>query len=115
VRFVSDGDCHFYYQAEKTTIALRIHHPELADIWGDLERNIGVVAPQKAEQPQGLKVSLLPFQRESLFWMRQQEKGEWGGGLLADEMGYFLAILFILTPFTDHVLVWVKQSKLYPS
>jgi hypothetical protein len=47
-----------------------------------------VEATEKASQPSGLKVKLLPFQQESLFWMRKQEKySEWKGGMLADEMG----------------------------
>ncbi|KAG1775703.1 SNF2 family N-terminal domain-containing protein [Suillus placidus] len=53
--------------AEKFSLALKKHHPELKDVWGD--------------------VTLLPFQQESLFWMRKQEQGIWHGGMLADEMG----------------------------
>ncbi|KAG2070033.1 hypothetical protein BDR04DRAFT_1143010 [Suillus decipiens] len=73
--------------AEKSSLALRKHHPELKDVWGDVESSIPIVVPEKAEQPAGLKVTLLPFQRESLFWMRKQEQGIWHGGMLADEMG----------------------------
>ncbi|TEB29534.1 hypothetical protein FA13DRAFT_1734745 [Coprinellus micaceus] len=74
-------------QSEKTGLALREHHPELRDIWGDLEATKPKQAPIKADQPEGLKVQLLPFQRESLHWMRNQEKTIWAGGILADEMG----------------------------
>lgn len=42
-----------------------------------------VVVPEKAEQPPELKLKLLPFQREGLFWMRKQEQGVWKGGMLA--------------------------------
>ncbi|KAG9118333.1 DNA repair protein rad16, partial [Ceratobasidium sp. 392] len=73
--------------AERTAVALLVHHPELEDVWGDLEKKIKPVQPQKADQPEGLKVSLLPFQQESLYWMRKQENGPWCGGMLADEMG----------------------------
>ncbi|CAE6445882.1 unnamed protein product [Rhizoctonia solani] len=73
--------------AERTTVMLAIQHPELEDVWGDLERTVKPVAPEKAPQPEGLKVTLLPFQQESLFWMRKQETGPWSGGMLADEMG----------------------------
>ncbi|TFY60608.1 hypothetical protein EVJ58_g5037 [Rhodofomes roseus] len=73
--------------AEKSTIALQIHHPELKDVWGSLERSVAIVEPKKAEAPPGLKISLLPFQQEGLYWMREQEKGPWKGGMLADEMG----------------------------
>ncbi|CAE6397215.1 unnamed protein product [Rhizoctonia solani] len=73
--------------AERTAVMLSVHHPELQDVWGDLEKTIKPVAPQKADQPEGLKVTLLPFQQESLHWMRKQETGLWSGGMLADEMG----------------------------
>ena len=50
---------------------------------------------EKAAQPPSLKVKLLPFQQEALFWMRNQEKySEWKGGMLADEMGEFFHIPF---------------------
>jgi DNA repair protein RAD16 len=32
----------------------------------------------------------LPFQKESLYWMRKQEEGPWKGGMLADESECFL-------------------------
>ena len=59
------------------------HHAELRNVWGDLEENISVLIPQQAEQPENMKVTLLPFQRESLYWMRKQENGVWSGGMLA--------------------------------
>ncbi|KAI0034397.1 SNF2 family N-terminal domain-containing protein [Vararia minispora EC-137] len=73
--------------AEKTTVALQLFHPELRDAWGDLEANLKIITPVRAEQPSGLRVTLLPFQQESLYWMRKQELGPYAGGLLADEMG----------------------------
>ncbi|KAH9483020.1 ATP-dependent helicase rhp16 [Psilocybe cubensis] len=73
--------------AERTSLALRRNHPELRDVWGDLEKDIPIIQPKKAEQPTNLKLTLLPFQKESLYWMKQQEKGVWSGGMLADEMG----------------------------
>ncbi|KAG5642615.1 hypothetical protein DXG03_002485 [Asterophora parasitica] len=73
--------------AEKTTLALLRHHSELKGVWGDLEESIPIIKPTMAEQPANLKLTLLPFQRESLFWMRKQEQGVWKGGMLADEMG----------------------------
>ena len=77
-------------QAERSTIQLQRHHPELRDAWGDLEVTVGIVEPQKAEQPSGLKVALLPFQQESLYWMRKQEFGQYAGGLLAVSLSYLL-------------------------
>ncbi|KAG6913934.1 hypothetical protein DXG01_003427 [Tephrocybe rancida] len=59
--------------AEKLLLALLRHHPELKDVWGDLEESIPIIKPTMAEQPDNLKLTLLPFQCESLFWMRKQE------------------------------------------
>lgn len=73
--------------SEKNSLALQEHHPELVDVWGDLDNPPPKPEPKKAEQPANLKAVLLPFQRESLHWMRKQEKTEWKGGILADEMG----------------------------
>ncbi|EIW82150.1 hypothetical protein CONPUDRAFT_122767 [Coniophora puteana RWD-64-598 SS2] len=73
--------------AQRNEYYLRKNHPELRDVWGDLEATIPVIVPEPAEQPAGLKVTLLPFQLESLTWMRKQETGPWHGGMLADEMG----------------------------
>ncbi|KAH9938679.1 SNF2 family N-terminal domain-containing protein [Fomitopsis serialis] len=87
--------------AEKSTIALQVHHPELKDVWGNLERRVAIVEPKKAKPPAGIKVTLLPFQEESLYWMREQEKGEWKGGMLADEMGMGKTIQMIALLASD--------------
>lgn len=71
---------------------MRKHHPELKDVWGDLEERIPVITPEKAGQPAGLKVALLPFQQESLWWMQKQEKSIWHGGMLAVSV-FFIVIL----------------------
>jgi DNA repair protein RAD16 len=72
-----------YMQAERSALALHQYHPELKEVWGDLEDSIPVVVPQEAKQPENLKLTLLPFQKESLTWMHKQEKGIWHGGILA--------------------------------
>jgi hypothetical protein len=41
----------------------------------------------KKQAPPGLLMPLLPFQRESLAWMCEQEESKYKGGILADEMG----------------------------
>ncbi|KAF9458012.1 SNF2 family N-terminal domain-containing protein, partial [Collybia nuda] len=89
--------------AEKSAVALRKHHPELRDVWGDLEESIPIVIPTKAEQPSNLKLTLLPFQQESLYWMRKQEQGIWHGGMLADEMGMGKTIQIIALFVSDEV------------
>ncbi|CAK9784888.1 hypothetical protein CC85DRAFT_283856 [Cutaneotrichosporon oleaginosum] len=74
-------------QGERNQIRLGLHHPELVDCWGDLETNIEPVKPVPMEAHPSLKLTLLPFQKESLYWMKKQEEGVWRGGMLADEMG----------------------------
>ncbi|KAK4686807.1 DNA repair protein RAD16, partial [Tremellales sp. Uapishka_1] len=74
-------------QGEKNLIALSEFHPELENVWGDLKANIVPVKPVPMEAHPSLKLTLLPFQKESLFWMKKQEEGQWKGGMLADEMG----------------------------
>jgi hypothetical protein len=66
------------------------YHPELRTVWSDLEKDVPVVQPQKALQPANLKLRLLPFQLESLFWMKKQEQGFWRGGILAVGIEHFL-------------------------
>ncbi|KAK0498253.1 SNF2 family N-terminal domain-containing protein [Armillaria luteobubalina] len=87
--------------AEKSTIALHYHHKELCDVWGNLEDSIPVVVPVKADQPADIKLTLLPFQREGLYWMKQQEQGVWHGGMLADEMGMGKTIQIIALLISD--------------
>lgn len=76
-----------------------------SEVWQSLN---DVIASQsgeapKADQPAGLKLSLLPFQREGLSWMirqvvsclfislsssaEQETESDFHGGILADEMG----------------------------
>lgn len=74
-------------QGEKNNIRLCVHHPEMQDVWGDLAANVEPIKPVPMEAHPSLKLTLLPFQKESLFWMKEQEKGPWSGGMLADEMG----------------------------
>lgn len=40
----------------------------------------------EAAAPAELVCNLLPFQRESLYWMTNQERSTFRGGILADEM-----------------------------
>lgn len=74
-------------QGERNLIRLSLHHPQLVDVWGDLEAKIEPVKPVPMEAHPSLKLTLLPFQKESLYWMKKQEEGVWRGGMLADEMG----------------------------
>jgi SNF2 family DNA or RNA helicase len=65
-------------------------HPELDIDWESLRKKAQDRRSQceAAEQPEGLvNVSLLPYQKEGLKWFSDQEKTEFRGGILADEMG----------------------------
>lgn len=86
--------------AERATVALYRYHPELKEVWGDLSM-IPISQPIPAQQPQNMKLTLLPFQLESLSWMRKQEQGTWKGGMLADEMGMGKTIQMISLIVTD--------------
>ncbi|CCG83688.1 protein of unknown function [Taphrina deformans PYCC 5710] len=73
-------------QYQKTMAKLAQHHPDLENVWGDLETK-EIIVPTKAAQPEILTLKLLPFQLEGLYWLRKQEQSEFRGGILADEMG----------------------------
>ncbi|KAK9702632.1 DNA repair protein rad16 [Basidiobolus ranarum] len=61
-------------------------HPELATVWEELDKK-EEIDRSPIDQPPDLKLSLLPFQKEGVAWMRGQEYTEFHGGILADEMG----------------------------
>lgn len=89
--------------------SLEEYHPELRTLWGDLEAgpsslpcyipscprssphalsmtpDIPIIVPTESAPPPGLKLQLLPFQKESLDWMKKQELGVWKGGMLAGQ------------------------------
>ena len=51
-------------------------HPELEGVWealASMRRRRGSAMP-KAEQPEGITATLLPFQLEGLQWLQSQEK-----------------------------------------
>lgn len=70
----------------RTTNKLYDNHPYLKDVFPYLQ-SIERIKVAKAEQPPGMNIRLLPFQLEGLHWLMKQEDGEFGGGILADEMG----------------------------
>ncbi|SPO26734.1 probable RAD16 - nucleotide excision repair protein [Ustilago trichophora] len=88
-------------QYDKNFTALIKHHPQLETVWEDLQNTVAVIKPEEAEQPSGLNIRLLPFQREGLYWMTRQEQGTWKGGMLADEMGMGKTIQMISLMLSD--------------
>ena len=61
-------------------------HPEVKTMWESLKA-IEPIKPLAGEQPAGISRKLKSFQLEGLNWMTRQEKSQWKGGLLGDEMG----------------------------
>lgn len=61
-------------------------HPDLKDVFPSLEL-AERIKPERAEQPDGMSIDLLPFQLEGLNWLVKQEASIYNGGILADEMG----------------------------
>ncbi|XP_046606266.1 transcription termination factor 2 [Neodiprion virginianus] len=57
----------------------------LADLHGSL--NARPSEDEQAQDPKGLKISLMPHQRHALAWLLWREKQKPPGGILADDMG----------------------------
>lgn len=60
------------------------------------------IIPQQAEQPAGINRMLKSFQLEGLNWMMQQEKTQYKGGLLGDEMGMGKTIQAVSLLMSDY-------------
>jgi DNA repair protein RAD16 len=91
-------------------------HPKLLTMWDDLA-DIPVLEVQRAEQPNSINRKLKPFQLEGLSWMTRQEKTDYRGGLLGDEMGMgktIQAVSLIMSdyPVKDPTLVVVPPVAL---
>lgn len=61
-------------------------HPDLKDVFPNLD-SAELIKPERAPQPDGMTITLLPFQLEGLNWLLKQESSIYNGGILADEMG----------------------------
>lgn len=91
-------------------------HPKLQTMWKTLEV-VPVLEVQKAEQPTAITRKLKSFQLEGLSWMTRQEKTQYKGGLLGDEMGMgktIQAVSLIMSdyPAKDPTLVVVPPVAL---
>ncbi|PIA13127.1 hypothetical protein COEREDRAFT_49822 [Coemansia reversa NRRL 1564] len=76
------------------------NHPYLLHIWSNLPPPR---APQQINQPAALKIKLLPFQREGVKWMVDQEDTLFNGGILADEMGMGKTLQTIALMLVNHM------------
>jgi DNA repair protein RAD16 len=91
-------------------------HPQIKSMWDDL-KSVPIIVPERAAQPAAITRKLKPFQLEGLNWMIRQEKSQWNGGLLGDEMGMgktIQAVSLIMSdyPAKDPTLVVVPPVAL---
>lgn len=75
-----------------------------------------LIQPTQAVQPDTITRKLKSFQLEGLDWMVKQEKSQWKGGLLGDEMGMgktIQAVSLIMSdyPAKDPTLVVVVSFR----
>ncbi|CAG7981363.1 unnamed protein product [Penicillium nalgiovense] len=101
-------------------------HPTIGTMW-DVLKAQPIIQPKEAKQPVSITRKLKPFQLEGLNWMVAQEKTQYKGGLLGDEMGMgktIQAVSLIMSDFPqpDPTLVivppvalmqWVSEIKEY--
>lgn len=80
---------------------LEKQHPLIVTMWEDLENEPPII-PVPAEQPAGISRALKSFQLEGLNWMMRQEKTEYRGGLLGDEMGMGKTIQAVSLLMSDY-------------
>ncbi|KAL8773128.1 MAG: hypothetical protein Q9209_001804 [Squamulea sp. 1 TL-2023] len=91
-------------------------HPEIKTMWTTL-KEVPTITPSEAEQPKTITRKLKSFQLQGLDWMMKQEKSQWKGGLLGDEMGMgktIQAVSLIMSdyPANDPTLVVVPPVAL---
>ncbi|KAL2360263.1 hypothetical protein RJZ56_006875 [Blastomyces dermatitidis] len=80
---------------------LEQQHPIIQTMWDDL-KSAPLITPTPAAQPSGISRNLKSFQLEGLNWMIQQEKSQWKGGLLGDEMGMGKTIQAVSLLMSDY-------------
>ncbi|CAH02333.2 DNA repair protein RAD16 [Kluyveromyces lactis] len=85
---------------ERNTAKLYAHHSELIDVFKKLQES-PIRQVERAPQPDGMAIRLLPFQLEGLHWLQQQEESDYNGGVLADEMGMGKTIQTIALLMSD--------------
>lgn len=88
-------------QAARERAKLEKAHPEIKTMWDDL-KNVAILVPKQAKQPEAITRKLKSFQLEGLDWMMRQEKSQWGGGLLGDEMGMGKTIQAVSLIMSDY-------------
>ncbi|KAL8764354.1 MAG: hypothetical protein Q9184_000059 [Pyrenodesmia sp. 2 TL-2023] len=88
-------------RAARERIKLERAHPEITTMWETL-KSVATIVPERAEQPTTITRKLKSFQLEGLSWMMKQEKSQWKGGLLGDEMGMGKTIQAVSLIMSDY-------------
>ncbi|MCJ1438942.1 DNA repair protein rad16 [Xylographa pallens] len=88
-------------RADRERAKLERAHPEIKTLWTDLEA-VPKIVPHQAHQPESINRKLKSFQLEGLDWMCKQEKSQWKGGLLGDEMGMGKTIQAVSLIMSDY-------------
>lgn len=94
------GDPHLD-RAARERKKLEKAHPEIVTMWKDLAA-VQKIPVREADQPASINRQLKSFQREGLNWMIEQEKTQWKGGLLGDEMGMGKTIQAVSLIMSDY-------------
>ncbi|KAL9638835.1 MAG: hypothetical protein Q9164_001315 [Protoblastenia rupestris] len=76
-------------------------HPEMKTMWDELKA-VSIITPSQVDQPNTITRKLKSFQLEGLDWMIKQEKSQWKGGLLGDEMGMGKTIQAVSLIMSDY-------------
>ena len=76
-------------------------HPGITTMWNEL-RAVPRITGSKMQQPDTITRELKSFQLEGLDWMTKQEKSQWKGGLLGDEMGMGKTIQAVSLIMSDY-------------
>nr|POE76218.1 dna repair protein rad16 [Quercus suber] len=76
-------------------------HPNIKTMWSELDAT-PIIKPVQAPQPTSINRKLKPFQLEGLDWMTRQEKTQYKGGLLGDEMGMGKTIQAVSLIMSDY-------------
>lgn len=96
-----DSGPNFLLQAFRERQKLERQHPTVVTMWDELKK-APPITPVAAEQPPGISRTLKSFQLEGLNWMMQQEKTDYKGGLLGDEMGMGKTIQAVSLLMSDY-------------
>ncbi|KAF2841593.1 hypothetical protein M501DRAFT_928460 [Patellaria atrata CBS 101060] len=85
----------------KERAKLEASHPHIKTMWRNLEA-VAIIKPVQAPQPKSINRKLKSFQLEGLDWMIKQEKTQYKGGLLGDEMGMGKTIQAVSLIMSDY-------------